>query len=364
MPSGRRRLRQPRSTRHPPSRRSSTSSVAIRTSSSRAWSGTRPGPRQRRRWNVPPADEAARPIERMLAIKAIPEFADVHPDDLAVIADHARVNTFRRGDTLYAGTQHPASSVHLVLEGRVAEYRGGRLFVTHGPQRVLGGEDALARSASDVVAVAEEDTRTLAIERDQLRDVLEDNFGVLSAALHGVAAATLRLRRRIVPSAGYEPPAAPAAGSVAVPEDLGARVGFLWRQTWLRHARLRTLGQLASEATTATLAEAEPLWTVGDPAEDALIVVTGRVRCETDDGRQRFEAAGGTILGLEEALAMDTRWYRAVVRTPGSAMRIGRAAVIDVLEDDPDSALELLAALAGIASCLRDQVASGAGEHP
>jgi len=313
---------------------------------------------------VPQADEAASPIERMLAIKAIPEFADVHPDDLAVIAEYARLRSYRRGDTIYAGAKQPVSSIHLVLEGRVAEYRNGRLFVTHGPRRVLGGEDALALSATDVVAVAEEDTQTLAIERDHLRDVLEDNFGVLSAALQGVAAATLRLRRRIVPPAGYEPLAVPAAESVAVPEELGARVDFLWRHTWLRHARVRTLGQLAREAASVTLADGERLWTGGDQAEDALIVVTGRVCCETDDGRQRFEAAAGTILGLEEALAMDTRWYQAVVRTPGAALRIGRAAVVDVLEDDPDSALELLAALAGIASRLRDQVASSAGEHP
>src|SRR5262245_52479473 len=334
MPSGRRRLRRRGSARGPRSRRSWTSSVATRTSSSRAWSDTRPGPRQGRRWNVPRADEAASPIERILAIKAIPEFADVHPDDLAVIAEHARVQTFQRGDILYAGAEQPVSSIHLVLGGRVAEYRGGRLFVMHGPQRVLGGEDALALSATDVVAVAEEDTRTLAIDRDHLRDVLEDNFGVLSAALQGVAAATLRLRRRIVPSAGYEAPAVSVAEASAPPEELGARVAFLWRQTWLRHARVRTLGQLASEATPVTLADGELLWAAGDHAEDARIVVSGRVRCETDDGRQRFEASGGTVLGLEEALAMDARWYRAVVRTPGSALRIARAAVVDVLEDD------------------------------
>lgn len=309
------------------------------------------------------AEGSASTIERMLAIKALPVFVDVHPDELAVIAEYVRLCTFRRGDTLYAGAQAPVSTIHLVLDGRVTEHRGGRLFTTHGPQHVLGGEDALALSAADVVAVAEEDTRTLAIERDHLRDVLEDNFGVLSAALQGVAAATLRLRRRIVPSAGYVDPPPPAPEPSQLPGELGARVAFLWEHTGLRHARVRTLGQLASDAESVALGDGERLWAVGDPAEHALIVVAGRVHCETDDGRQHFAAGRGAILGLEESLAMDARWCGAVVRAPGSALRITRAALVDVLEDDPDSAVALLAALAATASRLRDDVARGAGEQ-
>ena len=310
-----------------------------------------------------PSEQPSGAVERMIAIKALPVFVDVHPDELAVIAEFASLHTFRRGETLYAGAQAPVSTMHLVLEGRVAEYRDGKLFVTHGPQHVLGGEDALALAATDIVAVAEEDTRTLAIERDHLRDILEDNFGVLSAALQGVAAATLRLRRRIVPSAGYPAPEQPPPGPVAFPEDIGARVAFLWRHTWLRRARVRTLGQLATEAEAVALDDGARLWAAGEHADNALIVLAGGVACETDDRQQRFDAGRGAILGLEELLAMDVRWYGAVVRTPGSALRITRGALLDVLEDDPDSALELLAALAAIASRLRDEVAHGAGGH-
>jgi CRP-like cAMP-binding protein len=303
-------------------------------------------------------------MERMLAIKAMPVFVDVHPDDLAVIAEYARLCTFRRGETLYDGSAAPVSTIHLVLEGRVTEHRGRRPFISHGPLHVLGGEDALALSAGDVTAIADEDTRTLAIERDQLREVLEDNFGVLSAALRGVAEATLRLRRRIVPSAGF-PDAVPSesAGPAHLLDDPGERVAFLWEHTWLRHARVRMLGQLAADAESVALGDGDALWAAGDRAEHALVVVTGRVHCETADGRQRFEAGRGTVLGLEEALAADTRWFGASVREPGSTLKISRAALLDVLEDDPDSALALLAAFATIASGLRDEVARSA-EQP
>jgi len=296
-------------------------------------------------------------MERMLAIKAMPVFGDVHPDELAVIAEYARPHTFRRGETLYEGSAAPVSTIHLVLEGRVTEHRRGRPFITHGPMHVIGGEDALALSAGDVTAIADEDTRTLAIEHEQLRDVLEDNFGVLSAALRGVAEATLRLRRRIVPSAGFAARPSDDAAPEHVLDDPGERVAFLWEQTWLRHARVRTLGQLAADAESVAFTAGDTPWAAGDRAEHALVVVSGRIHCETPDGQQQFEAWRGTVLGLEEALAADTRWFGAVAREPGSALRICRASLLDVLEDDPDSALALLAAFATIASGLRDEVA-------
>ena len=173
-----------------------------------------------------------------------------------------------------------------------------------------------------------------------------------------MAAATLRLRRRIVPSAGWPEPPPIVGRSESLTDDLGARVAFLWEETWLHRARIRTLGQLARAADAVELREGERLWAAGDDAEDALIVVDGRVQCETADGRQRFDGGRGAILGLEEALAVETRWCGAVVRAPGAALHVTRATLIDVLEDDPDSALALLAACATLASGLRDLLAS------
>src|SRR5262245_9887276 len=109
-----------------------------RASCSTSRAGTRRPRRRRRRWPVPPAEQASSTIERMLAIKAMPLFVDVHPDELAVIAEHASLRTFSRGETLYAGAQAPVSTIHLVLDGAVTEYRRGRPFVTHRAQHVLG----------------------------------------------------------------------------------------------------------------------------------------------------------------------------------------------------------------------------------
>jgi hypothetical protein len=89
-----------------------------------------------------------------------------------------------------------------------------------------------------------------------------------------------------------------------------------------------------------------------------VLVVGGVLVCGTADQRQRFEAGPRAILGLEEALAIDVRWYGAAARGPVSLLRVTRAAIIDALEDDPDTALHALGALASIASQLRDRLAA------
>jgi CRP-like cAMP-binding protein len=302
------------------------------------------------------AEEAGNAVERMLAMKALPLLAELHADELAALAEHTRLCTFAPGETVFSGTEVPVDGIHLVLDGRVVEHRGGRPVRTHGSHHVVGGVDALAH-ATDVVAGAAEETRTLSIDRAALRDVLEDNFGVLAATLQGVAAATLRLRRRIVPSAGFPSRVEPPPSDPGPLDELGARIAFLHRHTWLRHARVRTLGQIAREAESISVAAGATIWAQGEPAEHGAVVVTGVVACETADGRQRFEVGPGAVLGLEEALAMDVRWYGSTALAPVALLAVSRAAFVDVLEDDPDTALELLAALATVASGLRDRTA-------
>ena len=302
-------------------------------------------------------DDNAGAIERMLALKALPLFVDVHADELAIIAEHAEVRAFRGGETLFCSTEAPVTSIHLVLEGSVTEHRGGRPFRTHGAPYVVGGIDALALAGAEVAAIAAEDTRTLAIERTALRDILEDNFGILSATLQGVAAATLRLRRQLTSSAGFAEHAEEDKTPASLLNELGAKTLFLREHPWLRHAKIRTLSQLARDAELASLGDGEPLWAQGDPADHAVLVVRGVVGCATIDGRQHFEGGRDAIFGLEEALAMDSRWYGAVARGAVSFFRITRAAIVDALEDDPDTALAALAAIASVASLLRDQVA-------
>ena len=305
---------------------------------------------------MPSAEESANAVERLLAIKSLPLFAGVHADELAVIAEHARVCEFRQGEAVFAGSGAPVTHMHLVLAGSITEHRNGRPFRSHAASRMLGGVDALAQSRAEVTAIADEDSRTLAIDRDDLRDILEDNFNVLSVTLQGIAAAILRLRHALVPSAGFAGRGDAGDREPGALHDLGARIAFL-RHTWIGHAKIRTLGQLARAAALIDLGDGERLWAEDAPAEHAAVVVRGIVACATTDARQRFEAGPGTIIGLEEALAISARWYSATARGDVTLLQLTRAAIVDALEDDSDTAFDAVAALATVACELRDQVA-------
>jgi CRP-like cAMP-binding protein len=285
----------------------------------------------------------------MLAIRALPLFSEVHLDELAVVAEHARPHECARGGTLPAG-------IHLIVAGEVVEYRAGRAFRTHGPQHVVGGFEALALTPSDVRLVCEQDTSTLAIGRNDLRDILEDNFGTLSAALQGVAASTLRLRRHL-PGGGFPSHETRRAIAPEALDEVWGRTAFLRAQRWLPAARIETLGHLAREAALVSIPDRTVLWREGEPADDAVVLIGGAVVCTSTVGGHRFERGAAAMLGLDEALAIESRWYEAVARGPLTAMRLTRAAVLDALEDDPDTALHMLTILARIASRLRDRVA-------
>jgi CRP-like cAMP-binding protein len=285
----------------------------------------------------------------MLAIRALPLVADIHLDELAVVAEHARSHRVARGEALPPG-------IHLILAGRVVEWRAGRAFRVHGPQHVVGGIDALALTATDTTLLVEDEASTLAIGRDDLRDILEDNFGALSATLQGVAASTLRMRRELRPGAGFPSHGTGRADAAAALDEPWTRVAYLRARRWLPAARIETLGHLAREAALVSVTDGEVLWTEGEPADDVALIVRGTVACRSAAG-QRFQRGAGTIVGLDEALAIDTRWYEAVAREPLTILRVTRAAILDALEDDPDTALHMLTTLARIASRLRDRVA-------
>ena len=288
-------------------------------------------------------------IERMLAIKAMPVFADVHPDELAVVAEYARVHASAAARRCTRARQRPCRPSIWCSTGRVTEYRGGRPSSRHGPQHVLGGEDALALSAADVDGGR---GRGHAHAGDRARPAARRAGGQLRRPVGGAAgrgggdAAAAPPYRAVGRMAGAAADRRPPAGSPL--DDPGARVAFLLGATRGSGTPASgRSGQLARDAESVALRRGRASLgggrrRRGRPRSWSTVVCS----CETRRRSAALRGGRGTILGLEEALAVDTRWCGAVVREPARRSTITRAALIDVLEDDPDSALALLAALA------------------
>jgi signal-transduction protein with cAMP-binding, CBS, and nucleotidyltransferase domain len=307
--------------------------------------------------------DAPRPaVEYVLALKTVTPFSALPPDDLALLVDRTTPRTFAVGaPVLEPGV--PVSTVHLLLEGRVTEQRGGRPWATRAPYEVLGGVDAIAHAGEDLVAIAEAPTRTLELAREDLLDVCLDRFAVLATVASGVAAMALAARRRLGRDAGFaSAPADHATGRDGL--GLAERLTFLRDLPALGDTRLRTLAQVAAAMREETIVDGEVLWRAGTPADHLVVVESGLVRCVSGDGTQRFALGRGEAAGVLDGLAGEPRWYDATADGAVRTLRISIADLLDLLEDDPEAAVQALESLARATSALVGRVVRRAVAAP
>jgi Cyclic nucleotide-binding domain len=258
----------------------------------------------------------------------------------------------------------PVTSIHLVLEGRLEEERNGHAWAVRAPYELVGGVDALAHAGERLVVRATAPTQTLELERDDLLEVCGDRFGVLATVATGVAAMAIAARRRLGPAAGFAAADAdvPAACNVGPGAGLAGIVACLRTMPAIAETPVHTLAYVAAESELVTIERGQTIWRAGDPAAHVLLVLSGAVRCTSEDDSQGFVLGPGEVTGALDALAMVPRWYTASARSTVGALRIRATALLDVLEDDPDTAVQALVRLACATSALIDRVADE--RHP
>ncbi len=305
-----------------------------------------------------PDTAAPTPIEHLLALKSVAPFSSLPPDDLALLIERAEPRTLAAGDVLVpAGV--PLAAIHLLMSGRLEEERNGQPWAVRTPYELVGGVDALAQTGERVVVRATAPTETLELDRDALLEVCLDRFGVLATVATGVAARAIAAHRRLGPNAGYAAPTdagARAFDGGATP-DAAEIVARLHASAALGGTPIHTLAYAAAGGEVVTLEPGHVLWRAGDAADDVLLVLDGRVDCTSDDDRQRFTLGPGEAPGLLDALAGVPRWYGAVAAVRTLGLRLSLATLLDVLEDDPETAVAGLIRLARTVATLVDTVA-------
>lgn len=302
------------------------------------------------------AEPTARPVELLLALKTVPPFSSVPPEDLALFVERGQPRTFEPGALVHeAGT--PMRAIHLVLSGRVAERRAGRPWAVREAYELVGGVDALAETGDDVVVTAESTTQTLELDRETVIDVCYDRFAVLATVTAGIASTSIAARRRLGASAGYAAPAGEARTAAAARLDLGDRMAAIRALPVFAATRVHTLGQVAATTRAVTIEVGRAAWQAGDPADHLLVLLAGTIACATADGAQRFTLGPGDVAGDLDALAAAPRWYAATATSPVRALRVPIADLLDVLEDDPETAVDALTRFARATAALLDRVA-------
>ena len=307
------------------------------------------------------SDVAATAVEQLLALKMVAPFSGLPPDDLALLIERAKPRVLDAGEVLVSEGV-PLDAIHLLLSGSLAEERNGQPWAVRTPYELVGGVDALARSGERLVIRATEPTETLELDRATLLDVCLDRFGILATVASGVAAMAIAARRRLGPHAGYDraPDAARAPLEPAGTLDVAAVVAHLRAVAPLSGTPIHTLVYAAGEGTAVTIEPGTGLWRAGDPADHVMLALSGRIDCVTTDETQRFTLGAGEAVGLLDALALVPRWYGATAATRVVGLRFSMATLLDILEDDPETAVAALVHLAQATAGLVDAVASHA----
>jgi CRP-like cAMP-binding protein len=295
-------------------------------------------------------------VDVLLALTRVPPFSSVPPEDLALLVERGEPRMFEPGALLHeAGT--PMRAIELVVSGRVVEHRVGRAWAIREPYELVGDVDALAETGDDVVVTAESTTRTIELDRDAVIDVCYDRFAVLATVAAGVAATAIAARRRLGTSAGYATAACGAATVVPSRLDLAERIAVIRALPVFATTRVQTLGHVVAATRDVTIESGRTAWQAGDPPDHLLVLLAGTLACATADGAQRFALGTGDVAGDLDALAAAPRWYGATATATARALRVPIADLLDVLEDDPATAVDALLRFARATAALLHRIA-------
>ncbi|HTR50342.1 MAG TPA: cyclic nucleotide-binding domain-containing protein [Kofleriaceae bacterium] len=266
-------------------------------------------------------------LRRVVALKRFTLFEGVDLAELATLAQNVTETTLAPDQRVAADP----NAMHFIFEGAIAvagtEYVAGE---------IVGGLELLARRALTGDVRATKPTRTLRLNAEDLFDLLDDNFGLLRAAIRSVATLALAVPRSPV-----------RRDSLALPGPLGLveRLLLLREQAPLARARIRALTTLARASQELAWPGGAVIVRPSDRATSSYVIAEGTVR--EGDGDAAPVLGKGDAFGLLETLAGRSHDAAFEAITPVRVLASPQDVLLDVLEDHADLGVAVLGALAG-----------------
>ena len=126
-------------------------------------------------------------------------------------------------------------------------------------------------------------------------------------------------------------------------------IALLSRQPLLGLMERDALRLVAFSAERRTLRAGDVLFRAGEPADGALLVISGAIALkDEDDGRPADHIVGaGALIGELAMFSAVARPVTAIVREPAQVMRLSRSVMRRVLGEFPDSAEAVAQEIAG-----------------
>ena len=284
-------------------------------------------------------------VERMLSLNRLPVLSGLAPEDLAVVAEHARERFLPTGTVLLREGE-PIPALYAVLDGKILISRRGRTLGRVSPGGFVGAAGMFARDPEGLSAVAQTDTLVLEVEADAVLEICEDHFPIFHHVLREMCRLLIDLVGRLPPGLhgsifpNLAPPRAPTGDL-----DLVERILFLRQVAPFLHASINALAELSRQLAQVRFAPGITLWREGEPAPGAYLILSGTVHAVSEKHGLDFRAGSGVPLGAIEAGAEVPRFYDAVTETEVVALQGTQEALLDVFEDNFVMAADFLAAV-------------------
>jgi CRP-like cAMP-binding protein len=266
-------------------------------------------------------------VERRTALHESIGLQGVDADALAALAGVSRRASYPP-DRVLVRAGEPRTHVQILLSGDLQVTRAGRAW-SHTLVRRFVDLFWLARDSMPLEVKTLNGAEVLELPMEGLEEILEEHFSTSMAFTRLLSISLLETRR----SATTVPIYANASGS-----RLTDRVAALQEALPFARGHIDALMQLDEEAVALQLAAGSALWPSGEPVRSLLVPLRGSVNVAASD-----EISG---IGGIELLAGNARGTPVEVLQPLSALRIGEESLVDVLEDHPALARDLIAMIA------------------
>jgi CRP-like cAMP-binding protein len=269
----------------------------------------------------------------------MPLFASVTIDELFRMAGAGRQTRHQPGRAIHQEGS-PAEGVQLLLDGRLAlTDRAGMSQEIRAPA-VLGFEEVLAGSALRQTAQALDSSALLTITTEEFLTLLSDNTELVEG-LFRTLLSDPHFRTNLVITGG-------AAADAFAPEAAGGLTGIekalvLSRIPLFATAAADDLLAIAAIARETALVDGAVLFKENEPPA-LYALVQGRLSLESEE-HGSVEAEASDAVAVYETLAGTPTGRRAQVRQPGTALRIDRDELFDLLGHSPTLLQDLFRAL-------------------
>ena len=275
-------------------------------------------------------------LERMLVLRSLPAFSGLADEVLAGIARRVRERVVEPGEVLQRAEQ-PVNRVWVVADGLLKLVDGGRV-INRTERRVgFGILGMLAERRAAYSVVADRRSRVLALDRESLLDVMDEDFTVLAHVLRFLS--SLIVTTYVDLEIDFQAPEQvwPVPGHLVHdrPLDLVERVLAVRQVPAFGRSSLDSVARYARLLEERRVPAGSTLWKEGEPCSTYAHLVRGTLHgtCSRSAGRITYHPPA--MPGLFGVLSLrEDRWYTAVAATDLVLLRVDRETLLDLLEDD------------------------------